>query len=133
MARDAEVVVVGGGVAGLATAWALARAGREVVVLEQFGVGHAGGSSHGHARIFRLVYDDPHYVRLAQRALPLWREVERETGRQVLRTTGSVDLGPGLEERRAVLEACGVEFEVLAAAELVARHPLRLPDEFACL
>src|SRR5919199_3642492 len=133
MARDAEVVVVGGGVVGLATAWALARAGREVVVLEQFEVGHARGSSHGHARIFRLVYDDPQYVRLAQRALPLWRELERETGRPVLRTTGSLDLGPGLEQRRGVLEGCGVEFEVLPAAELMARHPLRLPDDLACL
>src|ERR671939_1253848 len=121
MARDAQIVVVGAGIAGLATAWALARSGCDVLVLEQFEVGHARGSSHGHARIFRLVYDDPRYVRLAQRALPLWRELERETGRQVLRTTGSVDLGPGLEERRGALEGCGVEFEVLAAAELMAR------------
>src|SRR5918911_2353625 len=123
MARDAEVVVVGAGLAGLATAWALARAGREVVVLEQFEVGHARGSSHGHARIFRLVYDDPHYVRLAQQALPLWRELEGETGRAVLRTTGSVDLGPGLEERRRALEACGGGVEGVPPAEGCARPP----------
>jgi sarcosine oxidase len=133
MGRDAEVVVVGAGVAGLATAYALARAGREVVVLEQFEVGHARGSSHGHARIFRLVYDHPHYVRLAQRALPLWRELERETGRAVLRTTGSLDLGPGLEERRRALEACGIEFEVVDGGEVGARHPLRVPDDLVCL
>jgi sarcosine oxidase len=133
MARDVQVVVVGAGVAGLATAWALARSGCEVLVLEQFEVGHARGSSHGHARIFRLVYDDPHYVRLAQRALPLWRELEDETGRALLRTTGSIELGPGLEERRRALEACGVEFEVVSAAEVCARHPLRLPDDLACL
>jgi sarcosine oxidase len=133
MARDAEVVVVGAGIAGLATAWALARSGREVAVLEQFEVGHDRGSSHGHARIFRLVYDHPDYVRLAQRALPLWRELERETGRAVLRTTGSLDLGPGLEERRRALEACGIEFEVVDGGEVGARHPLRVPDDLACL
>src|SRR5918911_731452 len=133
MARDAQVLVVGAGIAGLATAWALARAGREVVVLEQFEVGHARGSSHGHARIFRLVYDDPRFVRLAQRALPLWREVERETGRALLRTTGSLELGPGSEDRRRALEAFGVEFEVVSAAEVCARHPLRLPGDLSCL
>lgn len=37
MARDAEVVVVGAGVVGLAVAAALARAGREVLVLERNG------------------------------------------------------------------------------------------------
>ena len=35
MARDADVVVVGGGVVGLACAAALARAGREVLLLER--------------------------------------------------------------------------------------------------
>jgi L-2-hydroxyglutarate oxidase LhgO len=37
MSREVEVVVVGGGVVGLASAAALARAGRDVVVLEQHG------------------------------------------------------------------------------------------------
>ncbi len=53
---DAEVVIVGAGVMGLATARALARAGRDVVVCEQFEVGHERGSSHGGSRIVRLSY-----------------------------------------------------------------------------
>src|SRR5438067_8410194 len=97
---------------GAATAHALARAGHEPVVLEQFEVGHARGSSHGEARIFRLVYDDPRYVRLAQRALPLWRDVEAESGEAILATTGSLDLGPGNDERAKALAECGVEFDV---------------------
>ena len=55
---DAEVVIVGAGVMGLATARALARAGRDVVVCEQFEVGHKRGSSHGGSRIVRLSYPD---------------------------------------------------------------------------
>jgi sarcosine oxidase len=62
---DAEVVIVGAGVMGLATARALARAGRDVVVCEQFGVGHARGSSHGSSRIVRLSYPEERWVRLA--------------------------------------------------------------------
>ena len=80
MAERAEIVVVGAGVMGAATAHALRRAGREPVVLEQFELGHTRGSSHGRGRIFRLVYDDPHWVAQARRALPLWRELEAETG-----------------------------------------------------
>jgi sarcosine oxidase len=124
VAERAEIVVVGAGVMGAATAYALRRAGHEPVVLEQFELGHARGSSHGRGRIFRLVYDDAHWVAQAQRALPLWRELEAETGEELLRTTGSLDLGPGTEKRAAALAECGVEFEVLDGGDL--RAPLRI-------
>src|SRR5919198_352145 len=58
MRADAEVVVVGAGIMGLATAHELVRQGRDVVVLEQFHLGHARGSSHGATRIFRLAYPE---------------------------------------------------------------------------
>jgi len=124
VAERAEIVIVGAGVMGAATAYALARAGHEPVVLEQFELGHLRGSSHGRWRIFRLVYHDPYWVARAQRALPLWRELEAETGEEILRTTGSLELGPGTDERAAALAECGVEFEVLDGADLSA--PLRI-------
>ena len=74
---------------GLASAWALQRAGRDVVVLEQFDVGNDRGSSHGAARIFRFAYDEPDWVALAQEALPLWRELEGESGQAILSLTGA--------------------------------------------
>jgi sarcosine oxidase len=124
VAERAEIVVVGAGVMGAATAYALRRAGHEPVVVEQFEVGHSRGSSHGRGRIFRFVYDDPHWVAKAERALPLWRELEAETGEEILRTTGSLDVGPGTDKRAAALAECGVEFEILDGAEL--RAPLRI-------
>lgn len=39
--RMLEVLIVGGGVMGAATAYALARRGRRVLLLEQFALGHA--------------------------------------------------------------------------------------------
>jgi sarcosine oxidase len=72
----ADVVVIGLGAMGSAATLSLARRGVETVVLEQFEVGHARGSSHGPTRIFRLSYPHPDYVRMAERALPLWRELE---------------------------------------------------------
>ena len=76
---------------GLASAWALRRAGRDVTVLEQFEVGHPYGSSHGASRIFRFAYSETEWVALAQEALPLWRELEEESGTELLSLTGLLD------------------------------------------
>src|SRR5438105_6541402 len=114
----ADVVVVGAGAMGSSAAWWLAREGRSVVLLERFEPGHIRGSSHGRSRIFRLAYPDPFYVELAQRALPMWRELEDDAGTSLLTTTGGIDHGPAvsvapvaraLEERGARHELIGPE------------------------
>ena len=84
MARDADIVVVGAGVVGAATARALAGTFGTVVLLERFALGHAHGSSHGTSRIFRLNYPDERYVRMAQASGHAWRELERERDVQLL-------------------------------------------------
>ena len=124
MAERADVVVVGAGVMGLAAAWALARAGREPLVLEQFEVGHTHGSSHGATRIFRLAYDEPEWVRLAQEALDLWRELESESGETLLELTGLVDLPEDVDRLTAALDATGTDYEFLTAEELQHRFGL---------
>jgi sarcosine oxidase len=114
---------------GLATGWALKRRGHEAVVYEQFTVGHPHGSSHGRSRIFRLAYAEPEYVRLAQEALPLWRELEAETGETVLELNGLVEVVRTLEESTAeTLEACGVKWEQLDREEAERRFPIHVPE-----
>jgi sarcosine oxidase len=124
---EPEVVVVGAGAVGLATARALARSGREVAVVEQFREGHDRGSSHGTSRIFRFAYEEPEWVRLAQEALPLWRELEAESGVELLTLPGSLDTGrdPGLVSR--ALAECGAAFELLEPAEVGRRFGVRVP------
>ena len=122
---DAEVIIIGAGVMGLATAHALARAGREVLVLEQFDLQHDRGSSHGTSRIFRLSYPNADWVRLAQEALPLWRDLEAECGEVLLELHGSIDVG-AWQANQDALAACGATFELLAAAEAEERFGLRL-------
>ncbi len=126
---QAEVVVGGAGVNGLATAWALAREGRDVLVLEQFPLGHARGSSHGASRIFRLAYPEAHWVRLAQEALEGWRELEAETGTKLLELNGLIELVSDPSEGSAgALDECGVPWSLLDPAEAERRFPLRVPD-----
>jgi sarcosine oxidase len=130
--RHADVVVVGAGVMGSATAWRLALAGRSVLLLEQFEVGHDRGSSHGNVRVFRFSYDEVEYVRMAQAALPLWRELEEASDRPLLEVTGGFDLGPRerLEAHRSAMRSGGVPSTVLSGAEAMARHPaLSLPPD----
>ena len=119
------VVVLGGGVMGSAAAWALARRGVGVLLLEQYAPGHRLGSSHGSARIFRLAYTEPYYVRLGQRALPLWRELEADTGRDLLALTGAVDHGSPdeLRARLGALLAAGEPARMLSPAAAAERWP----------
>src|SRR6195952_5256446 len=120
-----DVVVIGAGAMGSATAWWLARRGRSVVLAEQFEQGHHRGSSHGGVRIFRLAYDDVHHVRMAQAALPLWRELEADAGEPLLEVTGGFDHGPPgtMAPIAAALRAGGASFERLMPAAAAERAP----------
>jgi glycine/D-amino acid oxidase-like deaminating enzyme len=122
---DYDLVVVGCGLAGSATAWAAARRGASVLVLEQFAAGHRRGSSHGSSRIVRRAYRDVLYTRLSGEAFELWREVEQQSGTTLLRMLGALDFGPGRDAEliSAHLTACSVAHEVLAAVEAERRWP----------
>ncbi|WP_433007624.1 FAD-dependent oxidoreductase [Kribbella sp. CA-294648] len=91
--RTYDVVVIGAGAMGSAAARAVAAAGREVLVLEQYELGHVRGGSHGGTRLFRLAIDDEGELLRAARARELWEELESETGVQMLDPVGGVDHG----------------------------------------
>jgi monomeric sarcosine oxidase len=124
-AEQVDAVVIGAGLAGSATAWALARRGRSAVVLEAFQPGHRRGSSHGSARIFRRAYPDPLYVRLTGEAGRLWRRLADEAGEEPVLRTGGLDYGPAREPEKMyeILRAYGVTAELLPAAAAAERWP----------
>ncbi len=137
------MAVVGAGLLGSATAWALATRGMRPVLLEQFGLGHARGSSHGATRIFRLSYPDPGYVRLAVAARSAWARLQAAAGEELLITTGGLDAGPGAGACAAALDECGVAHSWLTAGQIRGRFPgiavrpgermLYQPDAGVCL
>lgn len=121
----ADVIVIGGGLMGSATAWRLAVRGADVVLLEQFEPGHDRGSSYGSSRIFRLAYPVESYVRLAADALELWRSLESTLGTSVLTMTGAVDHGPeqATLALATVLQDAGHHADLLTPVEAARRWP----------
>lgn len=122
---DVDVVVIGAGLAGSATAWALAKRGIDAHVLESHELGHKAGSSHGSSRIFRRAYPQAEYVSLTGRAEKLWQELGVEYGEPLLRRTGGIDHGPdrGLEQIEKAFNELQVPCEVLTADDAQARWP----------
>ncbi|MBN3453346.1 FAD-dependent oxidoreductase [Mycolicibacterium sp.] len=122
---DTEIAVVGGGVVGSATAWALARSGRSVVLLEAHRPAHTLGASHASTRNFNPTYAEPTYLRLLGRALRLWRELEAESGQVLLEQTGIVNRGlvPDVVQLKENAPAAGFTVETVPAAEAAHRWP----------
>jgi sarcosine oxidase len=131
-----DAIIVGVGGVGSATTYHLADRGLDVLGLERYDVPHAKGSSHGGTRIIRRVqHEDPAYVPLVERAYDLWRDLESETGRDLLYPTGSIHAGPpssGVVED--ALMACTdqeVPHELLSAEQVGTRFPgYELPDDY---
>lgn len=130
MTRRYSHIVIGAGALGSATAYRLARAGaRDVLVLEQFALGHGRGGSDDHSRLIRHAYHSTAYTALTHAMFEAWDEVEYETGLSLVTRTGGLDLAvegtPGeaeLGNYRNTL-ADGVRSESLNADELRRRWP----------
>jgi monomeric sarcosine oxidase len=130
-----SVIVVGGGTMGLASAWALARAGAAVTVLERFAHHHERGSHSGYTRVIRQAYHEGEsYVPLVQEADRAWVELGARSGRELLVRTGMLELGPELDpELQRSVAACvkhGVAHVRHDARELRRRWPFVVPDDW---
>ena len=127
-----ETVVIGLGAMGSAALYHLARQGARPVGIDQYNVGHAFGSSHGHSRVFRTFYHDPLYAALAEAALPRWRELESLSQTQLLTLNGAIFFAkPGNERFDQYVQALrelGTPYELLSPSHITNRFPaLQLP------
>ena len=134
MGERYEVIVVGIGGMGSATAYHLADRGADVLGLERYDIPHNMGSSHGTTRIIRKPqYEDPAYVPLVRRAYDLWHDLEAETGRDLLSVTGGITAGPSggqvFERTRESCQIHDIDHELLSGTAVNDRFPgYELPD-----
>ncbi len=122
-----DLIVIGAGVVGSATAYQAAKAGRRVLLLEQYAVDHGQGSSHGFSRIIRYAYDHPAYVALAKAAYPAWRAFEEDSGETFYIRSGGLDVAlpdePLFVSMINSLTQMNIAHEILDADELAGLFP----------
>ena len=94
-----QIAVIGAGAFGGWTALELVRRGARVTLIDGWGPGNSRASSGGETRVIRAAYVDPIYVRMAHRALQLWRENERAFGQRLFHPVGVLFMAqrPGLD------------------------------------
>jgi sarcosine oxidase len=133
--RRFDTIVLGLGAMGSATLCQLARRGNGVLGIDQFSPPHALGSSHGDTRITRLaIGEGKQYTPLALRSHQLWRELEKETGTELLTICGGLIISSSAKTSRSHVEnffdntlaaarKFAIAHEVLDAAEIRRRFP----------
>lgn len=96
--RTADVVVVGAGIHGRSTAWALARRGLHVLHLDRFPAGHTAGSSHGATRMIRRAYPNPIWDPFVDAAYRAWDALGEIAGERLVETVGGLYSRPAGSE-----------------------------------
>ena len=144
---EAEFAVIGGGVVGLATALFLARAGRDVILIDRFEPGQAASSANAgslHVQLLPYTFSasDPgplaSILALGPESIALWAQLAAQAGEDFgIRMNGGLVLAReaddlDLLERKAAFErGRGVAVEVIGAAEVARLAPALAPVQGA--
>ncbi|PPF45459.1 N-methyl-L-tryptophan oxidase [Pseudoclavibacter sp. AY1F1] len=107
MSSPPTVVIVGLGAVGAMAAWQLSkRDDVRIIGIEQYGRVHQHGSYAGESRVFRTAYHEGGlYVPMLLESRELWRELEREAGRELYLEVGALSIAQADRiEMRTTLE-----------------------------
>lgn len=128
MEKRPTALILGAGIMGLCTAWALLRQGFAVRLLDQVMPPNPAASSVDHHRLIRHAYGAQRgYMRMVDDAYAAWDRLWADLGEVLHIPTGVLALdeaeGAWLRDTRAALRADGRAHQDLRAAEIEARFP----------
>lgn len=131
--QTADLVIIGGGIMGLMTAYYASAFVKNIVVIEKRTIGNKEASSFSFTRSLHTDYLDSLYARLAYEARDLWLELQQKTGRQLFADCGCLSIAkktvtPDLDETYAaksyeVVERLNFQPERFSKEELRKRFP----------
>ncbi|WP_300566334.1 FAD-dependent oxidoreductase [Flavobacterium sp.] len=142
MNKDYDVIVIGGGAIGLATAQHLGKRKAKTLVLEQFTFVNQLGSSAGVSRQFRIPYPDEYMVQMALDAEPYWDELQKQTDATLMDKVGTLWFGDpevhstegNIKEAEEALKALNVPYTSLTAKEIEEKYHFKnLPETYTGL
>lgn len=87
-----DLVIIGGGIMGLMTAYAAAPLSNNITIIEKSRIGDPRTASFGYTRSIRNDYLDPFYARLAYQARQLWLELERKAPEPFIINCGCLNI-----------------------------------------
>ena len=123
MTASPQVAVIGGGIVGLSTAYALVEQGVQTRLYEAGLPGE--GQSAGESRIFRHAHDDPRLAAFVRESRGVWEEWAERFDVELVSPDGALAIGEGALERLHVLEQVGgVPARSIDSDEIAERMPL---------
>ena len=126
-----RVLVVGGGIVGLSTAWALARAEHKVEVFDQASLPNPAGASNDQHRLIRYFYPDRiGYCRMVEDAFAAWERLWTALGRRHYAETGALAISARADDwtdrARRTMDLVGLPYERFEGADVARRWPFLL-------
>ncbi|WP_343329835.1 FAD-dependent oxidoreductase [Polaribacter staleyi] len=128
-----DVIVIGGGPMGLATAAELSNSNKQTLLVDKYGFINQNGSSAGLSRQFRVQYAQKYMAQLALDSIPYWNNLQKTTKDTLIDHVGSLWFGDpalssqegGIGAAMTVMDELDIPYEKLNASQIQNRFPFK--------
>ncbi|EBN2841855.1 FAD-dependent oxidoreductase [Salmonella enterica] len=126
-----DVVIIGGGIIGLSSAYFSTSRGLRTLIIDQYGIQNSINSSKGIERMFRLMQDNEFEARLAESSLSLWMQLQLATKNQLLCMDELIFFGHrdapmttegNIRQVKKTMDRMGMPYKYLASPDAIHKY-----------